>query len=116
MWCCSQKDKVKVANIALVAVLQSCRNFIGVPFCGPLPGDGAWALLQEDVAWNVTYELGAGFEIEFVQSQARRLWLGLFLVPGHRRVSHFYSRSQRLVMVQQLADFQHHASCYSTPI
>ena len=58
----------------------------GVPFeTSALPGDGNYALLQEDVAWNTSYELGLGYEVEFVQSAAVRLWLGFLLVPGHRR-------------------------------
>ena len=58
----------------------------GVPFAStPLPGDGGYALLQEGVAWNLTYELACGFEVEFVQWRPQQMWLGFFLVPGHRR-------------------------------
>ena len=58
----------------------------GVPFAStPLPGDGGYALLQEGVAWNLTYELACGFEVEFAQWRPQQMWLGFFLVPGHRR-------------------------------
>ena len=55
------------------------------PASTPLPGDGGYALLQEGVAWNLTYELACGFEVEFVQWRPQQMWLGFFLVPGHRR-------------------------------
>ena len=48
-------------------------------------GDGGYALLQEGVAWNLTYELACGFEVEFVQWRPQQMWLDFFLVPGHRR-------------------------------
>ena len=43
------------------------------PASTPLPGDGGYALLQEGVAWNLTYELACGFEVEFVGRFQERL-------------------------------------------
>ena len=38
----------------------------------PLPGDGEYAVLQRDVMWNASYQLGVGWEIECVEGRPVR--------------------------------------------